>query len=741
MNAWRRVSARRVVTIGLAITLAMATAALAAATVAVAAAAVIAPQTEPCEFAWQRGLPVELDGPLYAAAVYDDGRGAGPELYLGGEFFFGSQEEQAIVKWDGANLRLVGGGINHLSSSYAEVHALIVYNGELIAAGDFSEAGGVPALNVARWNGTRWAPLGSGVPEIAWSLAVHDGKLVVGGERFLSSWDGTQWTTPSLSLNGTVYALTSYNGALIAGGDFYTVAAGSPSTFIRNLVQVSGTGATLVGGGVEGEVRALAVYEGALIAGGSFYRAGGLPIPVLARWNGTQWSTLSGGPDIAGGEVLAITHYNGGLVIGGRLGSVGGVAVRQIAQWNAGGSRVWSALGNGFDSNVYEDSVRALTVLGTDLIAAGQFPPGAGYKSMNWGRWTCAGDLPNEPPTADAGGPYSGVRYGSVVFDGSRSVDPDGGSLGFIWDFGDGTAPVSSGPTMFRSYLRAGTFTVTLRVTDGTHTSAPVTTTATIADVNFPPTISLTSPAPNATLTAPATIAIAANAADSEGPVREVEFFRDGVSLGIARTAPFTLSWPNVTAGRYVLTARATDSGGLTRTSSPVTVFVETAVGVTADAYVRDGASANSTFGGAAALQVRTSTSGNTRWTYLKFDTSGVASIARARLRLFGALSGTSGTSVQTAVYPSSVTAWNEATLTWNNKPAAATTALASVTMTNSTTARWYEWDVTNYLRQERAAGRHIVTLVLKNSSSSTVNDAFNAKEAGSNPPQLAITP
>jgi hypothetical protein len=313
--------------------------------------------------------------------------------------------------------------------------------------------------------------------------------------------------------------------------------------------------------------------------------------------------------------------------------------------------------------------------------------------------------------------------------------------LGYIWDFGDGTAPVSSGPTMFRSYLRAGTFTVTLTVTDGTHTSAPVTTTATIADVNFPPTITLTSPAPNATVTAPATIAISANATDADGTVREVEFFSNGASLGIVRAAPFTLSWPGVAAGRYVLTARATDNGGLTRTSSPVTVFVETTVAVAADAYVRDGSSANSAFGGAASLQVRQSTSGNTRWTYLTFDTSAVPSITRARLRLFGALSGTSSTSVQTAVYPSANTSWNEATLTWNNKPASGTSALASVTMANSTTARWYEWDVTNYLRQEKIAGRHVVTLVLKNTSPSTVNDAFNAKEAGSNAPQLAITP
>jgi hypothetical protein len=110
MNAWRRVSARLAVAIPLAIAsvgvgagTTGTTAATAPATSAAISAALVQP--EPCEYAWQRGLPVELDGPLYAAAVYDDGRGNGPELYLGGEFFFGSQEEQAIVRWNGANLQ------------------------------------------------------------------------------------------------------------------------------------------------------------------------------------------------------------------------------------------------------------------------------------------------------------------------------------------------------------------------------------------------------------------------------------------------------------------------------------------------------------------------------------------------------------------------------------------------------------------------------------------------------------
>ena len=42
-------------------------------------------------------------------------------------------------------------------------NAVVVYNGELIAAGRFTNAGGVAANRIANWNGTVWSALGTGV--------------------------------------------------------------------------------------------------------------------------------------------------------------------------------------------------------------------------------------------------------------------------------------------------------------------------------------------------------------------------------------------------------------------------------------------------------------------------------------------------------------------------------------------------------------------------------------------------
>ena len=49
----------------------------------------------------------------------------------------------------------------------------------------------------------------------------------------------------------------------------------------------------------------------------------------------------------------------------------------------------------------------------------------------------------SEPPVADAGGPYTGVKDVHFFFDGSDSDDPDGSIVQYDWDFDDGKASPS----------------------------------------------------------------------------------------------------------------------------------------------------------------------------------------------------------------------------------------------------------------------------------------------------------
>lgn len=96
----------------------------------------------------------------------------------------------------------------------------------------------------------------------------------------------------------------------------------------------------------------------------------------------------------------------------------------------------------------------------------------------------------------------------------------------------------------------------------------------TCGGANQSPTVAMTAPASGSSFTAGSNIALAANAADTDGSVAQVQFFANDTLIGSDTTSPYTFTWPTVAAGNYVLTARATDNGGAFTTSAPVDVTV-----------------------------------------------------------------------------------------------------------------------------------------------------------------------
>ena len=121
---------------------------------------------------------------VLALAVFDDGQGGGPALYAGGDFTqAGGVPAANLARWNGHGWTAVGGGVN------GAVRALAVYDDgggggpALYAGGDFTAAGGaLVARGVARWNGAAWSALGggggaSGVAGSVYALAVYDDGL------------------------------------------------------------------------------------------------------------------------------------------------------------------------------------------------------------------------------------------------------------------------------------------------------------------------------------------------------------------------------------------------------------------------------------------------------------------------------------------------------------------------------------------------------------------------------------
>jgi hypothetical protein len=102
-------------------------------------------------------------------------------------------------------------------------------------------------------------------------------------------------------------------------------------------------------------------------------------------------------------------------------------------------------------------------------------------------------------------------------------------------------------------------------------------TTCTGADQ--PPDVAITSPVSGATYTPGSTVAFTATASDPDGTVSKVAFYAStgttsNTLIGTATTAPYTVSWANVPAGDYSVTAVATDNSGSTTTSDPVAIKV-----------------------------------------------------------------------------------------------------------------------------------------------------------------------
>jgi hypothetical protein len=106
-------------------------------------------------------------------------------LYVGGAFNSagGGFEANCVAKWDGAIWSSLGSGLSMSDNRYTPYVRCIDIdnNGNIFCGGNFDSAGSVSARNIAKWNGGKWEPLGSGVNGNVFSFALSDSTLYVGG--------------------------------------------------------------------------------------------------------------------------------------------------------------------------------------------------------------------------------------------------------------------------------------------------------------------------------------------------------------------------------------------------------------------------------------------------------------------------------------------------------------------------------------------------------------------------------
>jgi hypothetical protein len=91
-----------------------------------------------------------------------------------------------VGRWNGSTWSSLGSGLSGSPGSIIGWAATTLPSGELVVAGDFTSAGGTPANNIAKWDGTSWSALDTGVtggaiPMVSALAVLPDGELIGGG--------------------------------------------------------------------------------------------------------------------------------------------------------------------------------------------------------------------------------------------------------------------------------------------------------------------------------------------------------------------------------------------------------------------------------------------------------------------------------------------------------------------------------------------------------------------------------
>lgn len=235
----------------------------------------------------------KLDSIAFAGEVTSLARD-GQDLYIGGYFAspFGLSNSANIVRYDIASRQAFTMDSRQSGGGATGVSTIEIDGGSVIVGGTFTSIGGANAVSIARWNGSAWEPLGTGLAGFVRDVVVTNGVVYAAG-RFLrgdsvnicARFDGTKWTT-----------------------------LGEPAIASAATLKYEG--------------HALAVYNGRVVMGGSFARIGDVTVNNIAMWDDAlkKWNALEGGgvtnaadQTVAAAEVNSLVVVANRLYVGGRF--------------------------------------------------------------------------------------------------------------------------------------------------------------------------------------------------------------------------------------------------------------------------------------------------------------------------------------------------------------------------------------------------------------------------------------
>jgi hypothetical protein len=327
---------------------------------------------------WDGFGPAGVEGGIYSMTEHFE------DLYVGGLFdVAGGIPAANIARFNGRHWLDVDGGTD------GRVLAVFSTATTIIIGGNFDTAGGSPCVRAADLELGEWTPMGDGL--IAWpnAFTMHNAALYAGGlldadgdlyYSMVARFDGINWHDEiegggDYNLINEAYDIVHFDGCLFIGGDF-TYDAPDPDI----CCLTAWTGSDVLDYGLyNGEkVNSLLVHDGVLYVGGELSYTGGAGSYGLA--------TLSG----AYAELLPVVQPDVPRT------------VNDLVEWHqvvAVGLRDAVIPFNGMSwldtlGGQLAGQVNALAVVGIDLYAAGGFPGAVARWDDDWDEWVGVGGSP-----------------------------------------------------------------------------------------------------------------------------------------------------------------------------------------------------------------------------------------------------------------------------------------------------------------------------------------------------------
>lgn len=344
-----------------------------AAAVAAMSVVPIAIATPPeCQTRWLDGVPtsdVYYSGghaPGVRAFTMWDPDGEGPEparLVAGGAFdTIGGIGSPQVAAWvpGGRTFTALGEGFTAPATSGAHVTAVATApradgGQDLFAAGKIVTNGGMAVNGIARWDGSNWRPLGSGLGPIPpafinvtyMMVGCPNGSLVVAGTftsagglpaTGLAQWDGADWSIPATVAGGVSAVACLPDNSLIIGGNF-TAVNGDP---IVRVARIQSGVAMPMGGEQIGDVSSLAVTPNRTV-----YATSDAPTMRIWRWDDGTWTQIGSATttqytwDLGAAKIISLSDDT--IALAGYFTSLDGEAIANLARYDGNS---WAQVGN-----------------------------------------------------------------------------------------------------------------------------------------------------------------------------------------------------------------------------------------------------------------------------------------------------------------------------------------------------------------------------------------------------------